>query len=320
MTENVVLLGDIGATNARLALNHNGKIGQVQSFDVSKHRSFIEVIDLFLNSAGGLRPRDALFAIAAPVNGARLTLTNANWVIDTQELEATLHLRCTLINDFEAAAFSLPLLGQPDLEQLGSGSEIPLEPKVIFGPGSGLGVACHIPTDGQPVVIASEGGHSTISGTCGREDEVIRQLRERFDHVSFERAVSGPGLENIYQAILTIDGAHQDSLSAAMITEAALAGTNKAAIEALNLFCGFMGTFAGNIALVYGARGGVFIAGGISPRIISFLKQSQFRSHFEAKGRFRSYLANIPSYVVVHPAVTFLGLAYWLQTRSKSLD
>jgi len=171
-----------------------------------------------------------------------------------------------------------------------------------------LGVACLIPRSEKPVVISSEGGHATLAATCEREDRIIGQLRQRFGHVSAERAVSGMGLENIYQAIAALDGVDIPSRSAAEITKSALRSESQVAREALHVFCAFLGSFAGNVALTFGARGGVYVAGGISPRILDFLVRSQFRNRFEAKGRFQSYLETLPSYVITHPAAAFVGL------------
>jgi glucokinase len=194
------------------------------------------------------------------------------------------------------------------LAPIGGGNPAAGAPKAVVGPGSGLGVACLIPRSEKPVVISSEGGHATLAATCEREDRIIGQLRQRFGHVSAERAVSGMGLENIYQAIAALDGVDIPSRSAAEITKSALRSESQVAREALHVFCAFLGSFAGNVALTFGARGGVYVAGGISPRILDFLVRSQFRNRFEAKGRFQSYLETLPSYVITHPAAAFVGL------------
>jgi glucokinase len=191
------------------------------------------------------------------------------------------------------------------------------EPMLVLGPGTGLGVACLIPSDDNRIVIASEGGHATLAGTCDAEDAIIEYLRKKFQHVSAERVISGSGLENIYQAIGAIDGIDTSPLTAAQITESALAGGCPVAHRALKMFCAFMGSFAGSAALTFGARGGAYIAGGIAPRIVEFLAQSEFRERFEAKGRFRPYLEAIPSSVIIHPAATFLGLKSFVDGSVK---
>lgn len=304
-----ILLGDIGATNARFALFANGVLGAVTSFEVAKFARFADVIAIFLKDrCREFRVKRALLAIAGPVKGERSVLTNSSWVIDTPELRAIFKLEARIFNDFEAVALSLPWLTPTDLAPIGGGNPAAGAPKAVVGPGSGLGVACLIPRSEKPVVISSEGGHATLAATCEREDRIIGQLRQRFGHVSAERVVSGMGLENIYQAIAALDGVDITSRSAAEITKSALRSESQVAREALHVFCAFLGSFAGNVALTFGARGGVYVAGGISPRILDFLVRSQFRNRFEAKGRFQSYLETLPSYVITHPAAAFVGL------------
>ena len=303
------MLGDIGATNARFAFLANGVLGAVSSFEVAKFARFADVVAIFLKDhCHEFRAKNALLAIAGPVKGERSVLTNCSWVIDARELQAAFNLEARVFNDFEAVALSLPWLTSTDLAGIGGGKAEAGAPKAVLGRGSGLGVACLISRSDKPVVISSEGGHVTLAGTCEREDRIVWQLRQRFGHVSAERAVSGVGLENIYQAIVELDRLDVAPRSAAEITKCALGGECQVAYEALHAFCAFLGSFAGNIALTFGAQGGVYVAGGISPRILHFLAQSEFRSRFEAKGRFRPYLEAIPSYVITHPAAAFVGL------------
>ena len=152
-----------------------------------------------------------------------------------------------------------------------------------------------------------------------REDAIVKHLRQRFGHASAERAVSGGGLENIYQAIVDLDGKNVLPLSAAAITKSALADNCQTAREALATFCAFLGTFAGNMALTFNALGGVYIAGGIAPRILEFLIKSEFRQRFEQKGRFKSYLEGVPTNVVMHPNATFLGLKSLIDSNAETL-
>jgi glucokinase len=302
-----VLLGDIGATNARFALASKDVLGQVRTFEVAKYPQFEDALTLFLDEVG-LPVEDAAIAVAGPVVQQHAKLTNQAWTIDAGELKTSFGLAARIINDFRAVALSLPLLKSGDLVAIGGGKVEEGAPKAVLGPGTGLGVACLANSSADPVVVTSEGGHATLAGTCDREDRIIQYLREKFGHASAERAISGSGLENLYQAIAAIDGLTVGTQSAAEITNEALAGNCKIAHEALRTFCAFLGSFAGSLALTFGAKGGVYIAGGISPRILKFLRESEFRSRFEAKGRFRSYLEAIPSYVIVHPAATFVGL------------
>ncbi|MGA9007726.1 MAG: glucokinase [Xanthobacteraceae bacterium] len=302
-----VLLGDIGATNARFALASKDVLGQIRTFEVAKYPQFEDALTIFLDEVG-LPVTDAAIAVAGPVVQQHAKLTNQAWTIDAGELKTSFGLAARIINDFRAVALSLPLLKSGDLVAIGGGKVEEGGPKAVLGPGTGLGVACLANSSADPVVVTSEGGHATLAGTCDREDRIIQYLREKFGHASAERAISGSGLENLYQAIAAIDGLTVGTQSAAEITNEALAGNCKIAHEALRTFCAFLGSFAGSLALTFGAKGGVYIAGGISPRILKFLRESEFRSRFEAKGRFRSYLEAIPSYVIVHPAAAFLGL------------
>ena len=302
-----VLLGDIGATNARFALASKDVLGQVRTFEVAEYPQFEDVLTLFLDEVG-LPVTDAAIAVAGPVVQQHAKLTNQAWTIDAGELKTSFGLAARIINDFRAVALSLPLLKSGDLVAIGGGKVEEGAPKAVLGPGTGLGVACLAYSSTDPVVVTSEGGHATLAGTCDREDRIIQYLRDKFGHASAERAISGSGLENLYQAIAAIDGLTVGTQSAAEITNDALAGNCKIAHEALRTFCAFLGSFAGSLALTFGAKGGVYIAGGISPRILKFLRESEFRGRFEAKGRFRSYLEAIPSYVIVHPAATFVGL------------
>jgi glucokinase len=302
------LLGDIGATNVRFALLSNGVLGPIKWFTVADFPRFTGAVATFLDRhCRQVSVCEALLAVAGPVENNRCVLTNSEWTIDAPELCAAFSFaRVHILNDFEATALSLPLLTAADLYPVGGGEAALGAPMAVLGPGTGLGVACFVP--GSHIVVASEGGHATMAATSDREDAIIDYLRRQFSHVSAERVVSGSGLENLYRAVIAIDGIEAPKRNAAEITNAALDGTCPAARATLDLFCAMLGTFAGNVALMFGARGGVFIAGGIAPRLTEYIAHSEFRSRFEHKGRFRQYLVSIPSSIIVHPAATFMGL------------
>ena len=306
-----VLLGDIGATNARFALLSDGVLGPIKYFSVAEFLRFPDVVDAFF--AGDRRPsavHRAALAVAGPVDQDRCVFTNCPWTIDARELRTEFGLsEVHLCNDFEAAALSLPHLTAADLYRLGGGEAVGGAPMAVLGPGTGLGVACLVRGSQGAIAIATEGGHATMAATSRREDAIIDYLRGQFGHVSAERVVSGAGLENLYRAVVAIDGIDAPQRDAAAITTAALDGECPIARAALELFCAMLGTIAGNVALMFGARGGVYIAGGIAPRITDFMARSDFRARFEHKGRFRTYLEAIPSSVIVHPAATFVGLS-----------
>jgi glucokinase len=309
MANELVLLGDIGATNARLGLFKNGALGPVEWMAAAEYGQFFDAVEAFLVKRGRPAVTGAMLAVAGPVEANRARMTNRGWVIDGAELCAQFRLRrARILNDFEATAWSLPHLEPEDLHRIGAGTAAPDTPMAVLGPGSGLGVACYVPGAQGGIVLASEGGHADLPGSSEREDRVIQHLRARFGHVSCERAVSGPGLENLYGTIAAIDGQKLQQRDASAITQAGLEGSCATCRAALDMFCAFLGAVTGNIAVTYGARGGVFIAGGIAPRILAYLERSEFRARFEDKGRMRAYLAAIPTSVIVHPDATFVGL------------
>jgi glucokinase len=305
------LLGDIGGTNARFALTAGGKAGAVQDFAVAKFPHIIDAIREFLKQRPGAKPRGGVLAGAGPVYSNRIALTNSPWVIDGAELSAALDMAWVqVINDFEALAWSLAALDPTDLYDIGGGTAMKGMPAVVLGPGTGLGVGCLAYGPQGHEVIVSEGGHASLPSGSPREDALIDHLRGRFSHVSAERALSGGGLVNLYEAIAAVDSIDVPKRSPAEISRDGVAGTCPTSRAALELFCGFLGTFAGDAALMFGARGGVFIAGGIVPRFLDFLKASQFRQRFESKGRLSKYVEAVPTHVITHKDPAFVGLAY----------
>jgi glucokinase len=305
-----VLLGDIGSTNARFAYLREGQLGPVETFAVAEFASIIEALRAF---GGRRRVEDAvrrvLLGVAGPIQDGTVTMTNSGWVVDSRELKREFGFEWVdLLNDFAALAWSLPELPSQDLLPMGGERPVVTAPAVVLGAGTGLGLACLAGRDGRAIVIETEGGHATLPGTTAQEDAVIQHLRRGFSHVSAERVLSGAGLVNLYQVIAAVEGTIAQDRTATEITAAAVAGRCMASQAALNMFCAMLGTFAGNAALTFGARGGVFIGGGIVPRIANYVAASQFRTRFENKGRFQSYLAAIPVYIITHPYPAFFGL------------
>ena len=312
----IVLLGDIGATNARFALLANGAVGPITWIEVARYPRLVDAVgDVLQAQFRETRVTDALLAVAGSVEGERCVLTNCSWVIDGGEMRRQFGFgTIRIINDFEATALSLPHLREQDLRSLGDGRATSGTPMAVLGPGSGLGVAGLVADGPRWIVVVSEGGHATLSANSHREDAVLDQLRQRFGHVSAERALSGPGLENLYRAIAALDGIDAPLRNAAEITDAALKGTCPTSRASLDMFCAMLGGFAGNVALTYGARGGVYIAGGIAPRILDYLAGSEFRRRFEQKGRFSHYLAQVPVWIILAENPALRGLASALET------
>ena len=304
------LLADIGGTTARFALARAGVLGPVEVMTVAEHPTPADAIRAFLSREQAAPATvDAVLAAAGAVEDGRCALTNSTWVVDAAELRGAFGFASArLLNDFEALAWALPVLDAADLHPVGGGAPKPRAPRVVLGPGTGFGVAAWHDGD-PPRVLAGEGGHATLPAADAREAAVIERLRARFGHVSVERALSGDGLVNLYRTLAALDGATVPDRDAAAIGAAARDGTCAVSRTALELFCALLGGVAGDLALTFGAQGGVYIGGGIAPRIVDLLAASVFRARFEAKGRFESYLGAIPTWVIIHPQPALRGLA-----------
>ena len=305
-----ILLGDIGGTNARFAIQNRGMIGPIETLRVSECPDLIEAIRQYLRGRmEGMSIKRAVLGLAGTVENGRCEIVNSGWFADGPMLQDALGFReVRLFNDFEALAWSLPYLAATDLFPLGGGPPLPRAPMLLIGPGTGFGTSCLLVRSGVPVVVASEAGHSTLPGTSRREDDVIELLRRRFGHVSIERAVSGPGLVNLYEALAALDRAAVPKRDGMSITEAALNGGCSYSRSAFDMFCAMLGTVAANLALTFRTRGGIYIAGGIVPRFPDYLARSEFRLRFEAGGRYHAYLHDIPVNIIRRPDATFLGL------------
>jgi glucokinase len=316
-----ILLADVGGTNVRFAVLRDGKLGPVAYMAVTEYQQFADAVAAFIaGQADAPSIRYALFDVAGIVEGGRCALTNNDWVVDAAEMSKRFGFaEIQIVNDFEAVAWSLPQMTADDLRVIGGGAPKPGAPMAVLGPGTGLGVAAYIPGKGDGSVVRGEGGHVTMPSSNAREDAIIAALRQKLGHVSAERVVSGSGLENIYWAIAALERQVVPERNAAAITQAAVAGTCAVSRAALDMFCALLGEFAGNCALTFDAQGGVFIAGGIAPRLRDYLPQSQFRSRFEAKGRMSRHLAAMPVYLIVHEDPAFIGLRWLAQQRLRDL-
>ncbi|MEX0960917.1 MAG: glucokinase [Burkholderiales bacterium] len=309
------LLADIGGTSARFALSRDGRVDQQQTQRCSESPGLLEAARSYLDLVGA-SPTQAAFAVAAPVLGGQVKMTNSAWTFSIEATREALGLeRLLVVNDFTALAHAIPMLGQHELRQVGEGSAARGAPVGVIGPGTGLGVSGLIPVGDRWAVLQGEGGHCSFAPRSNREDALLRVLRARFGHVSFERLASGPGLSNIYQALCELDGAAPVELPPEAVTAAAQDGSDQRAEETLDLFCAALGTAAADLALAIGARAGVYIGGGIVPRLGERFAKSPFRERFEDHGRFSAYLAGIPTFVIIaeHPPA-LRGLAALLDS------
>ena len=329
----VRLLGDIGGTNARFALQTAG--GRPKALKKIKTADFPDLTSAakaYLAATSPARPpRVAAFAVACPVTGDEIRLTNSPWSFSARDARCRLGLDSLyVINDFEAIAWSLPRLGTGDVRKIGRGKAQRGSAIAVIGPGTGLGVSALVPSAKGWRALPTEGGHVTLAPVNAREWQVLDILRRKFSHVSAERALSGQGLVELYEAISLLDGignataAGQSMTPAPMtpapitpakVTRQALGRRDPAAARALMMFSEMLGTVAGNLALTLGARGGVYIAGGIVPRLGRGFAAAAFRRRFEDKGRFSAYLGPIPTYLITHKTPAFTGLASFLDAE-----
>ncbi len=306
------LLGDIGGTNARWAWQA-GPAAPLQDVVVrrcAEHTTLLDSALAYLAASGHSRPAWAAIGIATPVTGDEVRMTNHPWRFSIAELRRALGVeRCLVINDFTALAMSLTALGADDLRAIGDGQAVPGMPIALLGAGTGLGVSGLLPdASGHWQALSGEGGHVTLAAATDEEAEILALLRRRHGHVSAERVLSGAGLVNLVDVLCMIDGVAPDAaLQPADVTRAALAASDARCLRAVRLFTAFLGNVAGNLALTLGARGGVYVGGGIVPRLGDAFDDSLFRRRFEEKGRFAAYLRPVPTWVIVAPTPALVG-------------
>jgi glucokinase len=302
------LLADIGGTNARFALEVAPlRLEAVEVLPCADYASLTDAVVAYLALAArrhGGSVRHAAIAIANPVDGDLVAMTNHHWRFSIAALRGQLKLATlAVVNDFTALAMALPHLGPGQRVQIGGG-----EPRAggaigVVGPGTGLGVSGLMRAAGRWVALASEGGHASFAPGDEAEDRILRVLRAEYGHVSAERLLSGSGMEAIHRVL------EGQALDCSAITERALAGSCAACVRTVERFCGVLGSVAGNVALTLGATGGVYIGGGIVPRLGEWFAHSPFRARFEAKGRLSGYAARIPTYLITERYPAFFGVS-----------
>ncbi|WP_299393175.1 glucokinase [Pelagibius sp.] len=310
--EATALLADIGGTNARFALLSADGTSPLVRLKVAEHAQSYDALGAALETLSGRAQRPltaAVLAFAGPVSDERAQMTNSGWDARSDELCRRFGFRSVrLMNDYAALALGLDRLTEDDRLTVGPPLSSSGGALAVIGPGSGLGVAALMPAEAQPQVLVGEGGHSTMAATNDVEAQVLAFLRARYGHVSAERLLSGPGLTNIHQALSNLEGAAVEAMDPAEVTQLGLEGSDDRCRRSLQVFCAFLGSFAGSMALCYGAQGGVYLGGGILPRFPEFLAESDFRRRFEDKGRLSGYLARIPTWLITQPDAAFAGL------------
>jgi glucokinase len=315
-----VLVADIGGTHARFAWAENsnrppGYLSTVKALEFKTPLAAAEHYLKLLSQTLGAKyvaPREAVFAVAATVGGDVISFTNSSWTFSCDEMQHDLKVsRFLALNDFEALAYALPYLGDGQVRRWGGVANPSRSHMAVLGPGTGLGVAGLLRTPSGWQALPGEGGHATLAPGNDFESELLALLRKSFEHVSAERLLSGVGLPLLHRSMLQVKGLVGEEYTTEELIKAGLAGEGQAS-GTLHLFCALLGSFAGNVALSFGARGGIFIGGGIVPRLGDFFFDSKFRERFDAKGRFSSYMKEIPVSLIHDTEAATMGAMYAL--------
>jgi glucokinase len=304
-----ILIADLGGSNLRFAIAANGDCVNEHAFPAERFPDLEAAIDAYADTVGsGRLPDRAVFAVAGPPDGETIAFTNRDWRTPIATVRARFTIaQVKVINDFAAVAHALPYIDAAHLRALGPDRTADRAPMVVLGPGTGLGVACALPEQDGWRVIPGEGGHATLAAQNETEDKVVAYLRGLHGHVSAERALSGPGLADLHDAVRAVQGLPGRPLTPEQVT--AEAANDPVCAKVIDLFTGFLATVAGDLALTLNARGGVFIAGGIVPRLGELFDGGRFRRRFTTKGRLAGYLDPMPTRLITLPQPALLGLA-----------
>ena len=313
------LVADIGGTNARFGwvAAPGAPVTQVRKLAVPDYAGPAEAARAYLDElaqladSDGRAPCHAAFAVATAVAGDHIAFTNSHWAFSRQAVQAALGLDSLLmLNDFESLALSLPRLGATQLRAHADVLPQAAGMLAVVGPGTGLGVGAVVQgPQGLWVALPGEGGHATLAAGDDLESALLSCVRRQFSHVSAERLLSGIGLPVLHQALSQVNGTPVAECTAADIVARGVAGQDALCSQTLDVFCALLGGFAGNVALTLGARGGLYIGGGIVPRFADRFFASAFRQRFEAKGRFQPYLAAIPTALITDTLAALSGAA-----------
>nr|WP_257644183.1 glucokinase [Luteimonas salinisoli] len=319
-----MIAADVGGTHARvghvrIAADGTQSVLGYRQYDCADHPTLAAVLRAFMAQAGVGHAADAAVAIAGVLDGDMLVNSNLPWPVSLAQTRHDAGLRTlTLLNDFEAVAFAVPHVDSSQASLVCGDPAVPEEaPVLVLGPGTGLGAALYLPGM-PPRVLPSEAGHAALAVGSERELEVLRHLLGRWPHVDADRVLSGPGLVNTYGALCALDRVDPRLSTPSAISRAALDGRDRQAIEALSIFCALLGSFAGDLALAFGARQ-VHLAGGIPARIAPFLRESDFAMRFRNKGVLAGQLARTPVWLVEHGLLGVLGAALaWAAGREAN--
>jgi glucokinase len=315
-----VLIGDIGGTNARFAIlvDANAEAREFPILSTAEFETIDEAIQSAVLDRTSLQPVSAVLAVAGPVDGDEIPLTNCDWVVRPKRMmEALGFEEIVVVNDFEAQALAVVALGEEHREQIGGEDQVEGASRVVLGPGTGLGVAGLVHARGIWIPVAGEGGHVDLGPRTEREREIFAHLETIEGRISGEQVLCGRGMINLYRAVARAGGLKPAMSSPAEITSAALAGDDPIAVETLEIFVTCLGRVAGDIALVYKSRGGAYLTGGIAQKIVPALKQGRFRAAFEDKAPHGRLMRAMPVYVITHPLAALGGLAAYARMPGR---
>ncbi|OCW55919.1 glucokinase [Hoeflea olei] len=315
-----ILIGDIGGTNARFAIlmDANAEPKQFPILATADFPTIDEAIQTGVLDKTSLQPRSAILAVAGPIKGDLIDLTNSDWVIEPHAMIRGLGFETIMvINDFEAQALAAASLGPEHLEKIGGGEIRPGASRVVVGPGTGLGVAGLVHARHTWFPVPGEGGHIDIGPRTQRDYELFPLYEPIEGRISAEQLLCGRGLMNIYHAIAEANGTEPVATTPSEVTSHGLDRSDPAAVEAIELFVTYLGRVAGDLAMVFMARGGVFLAGGIAQKIIPALNEPRFRAAFEDKAPHSAILRTIPTFVITHPLAALSGLAAYARTPAR---
>lgn len=315
-----ILIGDIGGTNARFAIVVDS-YAEPREFPVVQTADFAtidEAIQTSILDQTNIIPRSAVLAVAGPVDGDEIDLTNCDWVVRPKQMMAELGFSdVVVLNDFEAQALAVVALGEEHLEKIGGGAAETTGSRVVLGPGTGLGVAGLVHARHTWIPVPGEGGHMDLGPRTERDLEIFPHVERIGGRISAEQLLCGRGLVNLYRAIAKADGKDAKFATPAEITGAALERRDEIAAEALDLFVTYLGRLAGDLGLVFMSRGGVFLTGGIAQKIVPALQNGRFRTAFEDKAPHSALLADMPVFVITHPLAALSGIAAFARTPAR---
>ena len=315
------VVADVGGTNIRLAVCDvkTGELSNIREFSCAEFLNLdAALVQYFLTLSGEVK--HLCVGIACPVDGDHIEMINLSWAFSKEALKAKLNLESLyVINDYTAISLAVPFVSEQQKVKIGGGEPVADAVTAVFGPGTGLGVSHIVKSEGKWVSLDGEGGHVSFAPNTREQADILLLLQEQFGHVSAERILAGQGLVNLYHSLCRLEGKQPEFHEPKQFSQAALESSCELALRSLTIFCQAMGGFAGNLALNLACTGGVYIAGGIVPRFIEFFKDSEFRSFFEEKGRFKNYLSSIPTYLITHDNPGLLGASVYLRQELKTI-